>query len=50
VHDYHAVPQDDQTTWRFQIPLNDNAGHAGNANFEIKFDSPLPKMEDWPKQ
>jgi hypothetical protein len=50
VHDYHAIPQDDQMTWRFQIPLTDNAGHNGNANFEIKFDNPLPKMEDWRKQ
>jgi hypothetical protein len=50
LRDYHAIPQDDQTTWRFQIPLTDNAGHSGNANFEIKFDSPLAKMEDWPKQ
>ena len=50
LHDYHAAPQDDQMTWRFQIPLNDTSGHTGNANFEIKFESPLPKMEDWPKQ
>jgi hypothetical protein len=50
LHDYHAVPQDDQTTWRFQIPYNDNAGHSGNANFEIKFENPLPKLEDWRKQ
>jgi hypothetical protein len=50
LHDYHAVPQDDQMTWRFQIPYSDNAGHSGNANFEIKFENPLPKLEDWRKQ
>jgi hypothetical protein len=50
LRDHHATPQEDQTTWDFKIPLKDNAGHAGHANFEIKFDNPLPKMEDWPKQ
>jgi len=50
LRDYHATPQDDPSTWDFKIPLKDSAGHSGNANFEIKFENPLPKMEDWPKQ
>jgi hypothetical protein len=50
LHDYQAKRLDDQATWRFHIPLSDKAGHKGYANFEIKFDNPLPKMEDWPKQ
>jgi len=36
--------------WHFQIPLADDSGHSGFLDFEIKFDSPLPKLEDWPKK
>jgi hypothetical protein len=46
----HAATQDDASVWRFQIPLSDGAGHSGKFTFEIKFDGPLLKMEDWPKQ
>jgi hypothetical protein len=50
IRDNHASQAGDGTTWRFQIPLADESGKTGNLNFEIKFDSPLPKLEDWPKQ
>jgi len=50
LRDYKAVQQDDPARWRFFIPLSDDAGHAGKVSFEIKFDQPLPKMEDWPRQ
>jgi IcmF-related N-terminal domain len=50
LRDYHAVPTDDQTTWRFQIPIPDSPSPGGNANFQIKFENPLPKLQDWPTQ
>ena len=55
IRDFKAAPvNNDGTTWRFRVPLEDREQNVrGNAVFEVKLSNPkhpLPKLEDWPKQ
>jgi hypothetical protein len=55
IRDYSATPlNNDGTTWRFQIKLEDKPQNvSGRAQFEAKLINPrraLPEIKDWPKQ
>lgn len=52
IRDFNASQvNNDGTTWRFRIPLEDKTQNVhGNAMFEARLAKPLPQVKDWPKQ